>query len=253
MRKSLLDQIESEALNGEVVKALRLCITLGSHSDSADIRKWAARELRGYGGDDELPDYRRIVAPLCIDHASLTGIVTGQQISTHHLPDFARDVLSEDVELPHSITELLEAANAADRESDALRMLPPGAADLLAYMNGSGQYRTHLHALYWKIAPSTMRAVVERVCTDLVGLVSEMRSGMDRGQDLPSSDVATQAFEVVVKGTRNRVVVKNVHQQSESGSPDESPWHRRLKVAAWLFGIVAAIATLWILYLQLVG
>ena len=234
MSKSLLDKIESEALGSDVVKALRLCITLGGHSDSAELRDWAARELRGYGGDDELPDYRRIVAPLCIDHASLTGIVTGQQISTHHLPDFTRDIISEDVELPHSIPELLEAANAADRENDALRMLPPGAADLLVYMNGSGQYRTHLHALYWKIAPSTMRAVVERVCTDLVGLVSEMRSGMDRSQDLPSSDVATQAFEVVVKGTRNRVVLKNVRQESESTSPDEGTGHRVLKVMAWL-------------------
>ena len=45
--KSILDQIESEALNGEVVKALRLCKTLGGKSSSAEIREWASLELRG--------------------------------------------------------------------------------------------------------------------------------------------------------------------------------------------------------------
>ena len=253
MGKSLLDQIESEALDGDVVKALRMCITLGGRSDSAELREWAARELRGYGPDDELPHYRHIRAPLCIDHASMTSIVKGQHISVLELPEFAREHISEEIELPHSIPELLDAANSADRTGESLRLLLPGAADLVAYMNGSGHYRTHLHDLYWKIPPTAMRAVVERVCTDVVGLVGEMRSGMARGQTLPDPDVTAQAFSVIVDGTDNRVVLKNVHQESGSSSPDESTGHRILKVMAWLAAIVAAIATVVILYLQLAG
>ena len=73
MRKTLLDQIESEAMDGDVVKALRLCIKLGGHSGSADLRQWAERELNGYDSEDELPDYRRINAPLCYD-GTLIGV-----------------------------------------------------------------------------------------------------------------------------------------------------------------------------------
>ena len=38
MCKSLMDRIESEALSGDVVKALRLCLTLGEHSHNAELR-----------------------------------------------------------------------------------------------------------------------------------------------------------------------------------------------------------------------
>ena len=222
MGRSLLDQIESEALDGDVVKALRLCITLGGHSDSAELRDWAARELRGYGDDDELPEYRRISAPLCIDHASMTSIVKGQHISVFDLPEFVRERISEKVELPHSIPELLDAANSADRTGESLRLLLPRAADLVAYMNGTGQYSSHLHDLYWKIPPTAMRAVVERVCTDVVGW-SERCGPDDRGQGLPSPHIANQAFNVVVKGTGNRVVLKKVRQESKSSSPRREP------------------------------
>ena len=194
-----------------------------------------------------------ICAPLCIDHVSMTSIVTGQHISVLELPEFVRERISRQVELPHSIPELLDAANSADRTGESLRLLPTGSADLVAYMNRSGLYDTHFQDLYWKIPPPAMRAVVERVCTDVVGLVGEMRSGMNRGQGLPSPDIANQAFNVVVKGTGNRVVLKKVRQESKSSSPDESPGHRMLKVMAWLAGIIAAMATVVILYLQLAG
>ena len=106
--------------------------------------------------------------------------------------------------------------------------------------------------LYWQVVPASIKGVVERVCTDIVGLVGEMRSGMARGQALPSPEVANQAVNVVVKGKGNRVVLKHVRQESEGSSPKESTGHRRLKAVASLAGIVAAIATVVILSLQLV-
>ena len=253
MRKSLLDKIESEALGGDVVKALRLCISLGGHSDSAELREWAVRELRGYGGDDELPDYRRIQAPLCVDTISPTGIAKGLSISTFQLPEFVREDITEELELTHPIPELVDMARAAEREGESVRLLPLGAADLLLYMNKSGEYSPHVERLYWQVAPTAIRGVVERVCTDIVELVGEMRSGLNRGHDLPSPDVANQAFNVVVKGTGHRVVLKNVRQESGDGSPEESNGHRILKVMAWVAAIVAAIATVVILYIQLSG
>ena len=253
MRKSLLDKIESEALGGDAVKALRLCISLGRHSDSAELRAWATRELHGYEGNDELPSYRRIQAPLCVDTISLTGIAKGLTISPLQLPEFAREDITEELDLPHSIAELVDMARVAESEGEPIRLGPLGAAEVVLYMNQGGEYGPHIERLYWRVAPTTIRGVVERVRTDIVELVGEMRSGMYEGQDLPSPDVAHQAFKVVVEGTGNRVVLKNVRQEAGGGSPDESAGHRILKVMAWLAGIVAAIATLAILYLQLFG
>ena len=210
MGKSLLDRIESEALGGHVVKALRLCITLGGRSASVELREWAARELRGYGRDDELLDYRRIGAPLCVDGFTRDAMFTGRTISVLELPDFAQADLSEELELRYSIPELQEMARAAEQKGESVRLSPPGAADLLLYMNGSGDYNVRLdnvrlERLYWQVAPTTIKGVVERVCTDIIELLGEMRAGMHRGHDLPSADLAAQAFSVVVKGTPGRV------------------------------------------------
>ena len=251
--ESLLDKIESEALAGDVVKALRLCITLGGHSDSAELRDWALRELHGYGADDELPDYRHIGAPLCVDGFTPTAMFTGRSMSVLQLPDFAQGSISERLELRHSIPELLDMASSAEQKGESIRLLPPGATELLLHMNSSGNYGMQFERLYWQVMPTPIKGVVERVCTDIVGLVAEMRSGMARGEDLPSPDVTAQAFSVIVDGTDNRVVLKNVRQESESSSPDESTGHRILKVWAWLATILAAIATVGILYLELAG
>ncbi|MXY10810.1 MAG: hypothetical protein F4Z00_12810 [Acidimicrobiaceae bacterium] len=254
MRRSLLDKIESEALGGDVVKALRLCISLGGHSASAELREWATRELRGYGGDDELPDYRRIQAPLCVDTISPTGIAKGLSISTFQLPEFVREDITEELDLTHSVPELLGMVRTAEREGESVRLLPLGASEVLLYMNQSGEYRPHVERLYWQVAPTAISGVVERVCTDIVELVGEMRAGLPKGQDLPSPDVASQAVNVVVKGDGHRVVVKNVRQESGDGAPEESPRHRTLKVIAWVATIVAAIVSIVaFLYMQLSG
>ena len=144
-------------------------------------------------------------------------------------------------------------ANSAEQKGESLKLLLPGASDLLLYMNSSGNYGMQLERLYWQVMPTPIRGVVERVGTDIVGLVAEMRSGMARGQDLPSPDVANQAFNVVVKGTGHRVVVKNVRQESGEGAPEESTRHRILKVMAWVAAIVAAIVSVVFLYIQLFG
>ena len=254
--KSLLDKIESETLDGDVVKALRLCITLGGRSESVEIREWAARELRGYSSDDELPDYRRIRAPLCVDGFAgnaFAGVwqTRGQMISVCQLPEMARDYISEVLELTHSIPELQDMARAADR--NPVRLVPAGAAELIAYMNGSDNYDTRIDSLYWQVAPTAIMSIVERVRTDIVGLVGEMRSGMPMGQQLPSPDLANQAFNVAVTGTGNRVIVKDVLQSDFDASTDETSAHRNLRAAFWIAGIVVAIIAVVTAVLQVLG
>lgn len=118
---TLLDQIQSKAIDGDVVKALRLCLSLGGRSGSSDLRDWASRELNRYR-DSALPDYRRIYAAIQIDVRTYNAIITGQTISTLQLPDFARDHLSEEVELRQSLPGLVDLVNEAKRKGEPIRL-----------------------------------------------------------------------------------------------------------------------------------
>ena len=244
MGKSLLDQVESEALNGDVVKALRLCITLGGKSRTAELREWASLELRGYGPEDDLPDYRRIVAPLCIDGQTLAWRLTGREISELDLPDFARDGITREVILSHSLPELRDMARSAEQKGESIILAHPAAADLVRYMNQSGKYQVGITRLYWQVSPVLVNGVVERVCTDIIGLVSEMRAGMNRDETVPSPELASQAFNFVVNGDGNRVHVKS-QQTSETNPSGKSLTRRTLEVMAWIAGIIVAAGFLW--------
>ena len=80
-----LEEIERDLLDDSksLATALRKAVTLGGELKSVPLREWASRELRGYeDGQDgkELPDYRRVSAPLLIDGATMRGIVKRQQL-----------------------------------------------------------------------------------------------------------------------------------------------------------------------------
>lgn len=52
-------------------------MALGGRAGTADLRDWARRELDGYGGDDDLPDYRVVTVPILIDGSTFHAIITG--------------------------------------------------------------------------------------------------------------------------------------------------------------------------------
>jgi hypothetical protein len=87
----LCREIETGALDHQtpVSDVLRKAITLGSRAGSTELRDWAMRELQGYGPDDELPEYRKIAAPLQVDMINPVVAVKRHTISPMELPDFA--------------------------------------------------------------------------------------------------------------------------------------------------------------------
>ena len=232
----LLDEIEREAIDGDIVKALRLCLSLGGKAGSAELRDWASRELSGYRGED-IPDYRRIYAPLQIDGMTFNAIVKGQTISTLQLPDFARDGLSEEVPLRRSLPGLVDLVTEAKKRGEPIRLGPPEAAALVTYMNSQNDEYTHIERLYWSISASSVQELIDRVRSNLVELVAEMRAGMSSGETIPSAEVASQAVNVVVYGDKARISVKKSNVQASEGPIEKSRLRRWLEVAAWLAGI----------------
>ena len=247
---TLLDRIETTALGGDVVKAMRLCISLGGHAGSAELREWALRELHGYEGVSDLPDYRRIGGGLHVDAINTAWRVTGQRISSMQLPDGIREHLSEEIEMRHSIPALESMVDSAERANESIRLSPPGAAEVAALMNAGGYGSHQVTSLYWVVSASTVRGIIERVCTNVIAMVNEMRAGMGSGEKLPSPELATQAVNIVINGDSNRVVTGDVAQSQGSSSIGKDEGGSFLRKLWWIVGILSMLGGLVFGYIR---
>ena len=202
----LLGEIEAGALNSRVPIAdlLRTAIALGGRAGSAELRDWAARELKGYTPDDELPEYRKIVAPLHMDFANMRWVVKGQQVSPSELPVFAQDKIKNDLDLYMGIAEIEKLARQADT-GDVAKLQPPGAAEVVHYMNAKQMANGQIERLYWAVAPVVLEGVVDQVRTALTVMVAEIHANIPDGTDTPPAEVATNAIHFAVTGKRNKV------------------------------------------------
>jgi len=215
--RGLLDQIEDGALNSEtpLTDVLRKCVALGGRAGSEQLRDWARRELDGYkDGKVDLPPYRVVPAVIALDGQNLRWQVTGQQISTWDLPDFARDTIKQEAPLPYGIAELEQLA----ARTSTIQMQAPGMPDLVKLMNmQQGDYGTSIHSMYWKVDPTSVHGVLATVRTMLVSLVAEMRAvGVEQE---PTAEAANQAVNVVVNGAKRSTI--NVDTNQAAGA-DES-------------------------------
>lgn len=133
----ILDQIESGASSrsSDLADVLRKCIALGGQAGSAELRDWARRELEGYRGvDDDLPDYRRVAAPLLVDGIQGNWQFKRKQISTMGTPDFARDAFTGGMAVTVGTAELQRLASKISKPID---MQPAGMDDVAYFMNRS--------------------------------------------------------------------------------------------------------------------
>jgi hypothetical protein len=238
----LLREIESGVLDQgtSIGDLLRKAVALGGRAGSAELRDWATRELQGYGPDDELPEYRKIAAALLVDMIAPGWSVTGRTISPTELPDFAQDVITNDVNLRQGIGQIEQLA----RRGDAVKIQPGGAPDLVRFMNAQGNLNGHLERLYWSVSPVALDGVVDQVRNTLTVMIAEINANLPDGTDTLPAEVATNAINVAVNGKGHKINLAAPQQGSTvtTTSPEEEP--RRWGRTAWgvLLGLVAIIA-----------
>jgi len=255
---TLLEQIEEDAVNGRpVADTLRKAVILGGKANSADLREWATKELKGYGPNDELPSYRVVGAPICVDAIVGNSWIQGQRVSVYELPNFARDSIKEDVHLTFAIGEIEAIIRDVERGEDSTTHLSlPGSADLVLIWNQESDVPfQHIRAIYWSVSVSTLHGVVDQVRTALTELAAEMRAGTPRGSELPTAEVTNQAVSVAVHGKNARV---NVTSQTSGGDAttttlapieDGGWWTKWRRIGAFFVG-AAGIAAAVLAYLM---
>lgn len=247
--KGLLAQVEDGALDSSTSLAdtLRKCIALGGQAGSEELRDWARRELDGYKVEDELPEYRVLPATVKIDGTTFNAIITGQQLSTFDIPDFARDQLTNGVQMRQGIAELELIA----RSGSEVKLQHPEMQNLVSYMNsqqpaGGGTITT----MYWVVGGASVLGAVDAVRTNLVALVAEMRAAGAGSGTPPTAEVAQHAVQVVIHGAKRSPITVNsaVAADRSSASVDfESASTAASKVPGWIrgpWGFAIGVATL---------
>jgi AbiTii len=241
---TLIEQIERDALDDSVpvATALRKCVVLGGRSGSEQLRDWATRELKGYQGDDDLPAYRVVAAPLRVDGVAGNYHVTRQAFPPSALPDFARDKIKDEVELRDGVGSI-----EALLQMDEIKLSPPMASDLVRYMNAHNQQAyQHIESLYWQVSHAAIRGLLDQVRTSLTQLVAELRA-ISSDHAIPSAEAANQAVNVVVTGKRSQVHVATAqasgsHTVAKTSSQQpqiqDSPfWTRSRRIGAFVVGL----------------
>jgi AbiTii len=245
---NLLAEVQRDALdkNAPLSDTLRKLVALGGQAGSVQLREWASLELRGYlGSDVELPDYRIPSALLQVDALKGNYQITGQQISPRFLPDFAQEHIGEEVRLLHSVGEIEAMLGQAQAAGGAIKITLQKSQDLIALMNHeSNEPYQHIVAVYWSLSAPALAGVLDRVRTNLVELVAEMRAGMSDSADTPSQAVADQAVNVVVHGKGARVNVTAAkasgdgsHTVSAQQAPQVEGHSRWRRIGAFVVGL----------------
>jgi hypothetical protein len=241
----LLQEIESGALDEKrsIGSLLRTVIQLGGEAKSAELRDWALRELNGYGPEDELPPYRTFTAPLQIDWMNMARWVRGETISSLELPDFARDVITDEVNLRYPIAQVEELARRCE-PGDVVKLAPPGAMDLVTLMNAKRR-DAQIERLYWGVSPVVLWGLVDRVRTTLTAMTAEIRAELPESGGVISPAMADNALSVAVTGKRNKVTVTAPQGANQISSAPEEPrrwWRTAGAVIAGVVGLLVAMA-----------
>lgn len=206
--RKLLDEIASGALDStnDLGDLLRRCLVLGSQSGSGNLRAWATQELKGYESPDDVPPYRVLHAALFVDGMNPRIHYTGQRISQSLIPDFAQEVVTEEVRITDGVGTVAAIVRGSDGES--IRLGVPGAPDLVGYMNRTViQWPESISDLYYKVQPSYFEGILDAVRTALVELTAELRAGLPAGADEPNQELVDRAVGVAVHGNNNRIQV----------------------------------------------
>jgi hypothetical protein len=258
-----LAAIEQDLLDDSkpLAATLRKCLTLGGQLKSVALREWASRELNGYRGDSaELPDYRKIAAPILLDGVAGFNLVKRQRISPNDLPDFVAEKIGEIVDVRDGVGLLEDLVKRSDASGDgAIKISLPMAADIASVMNRRGDDDVYqIMDLYWGVSVSSIQGVLDRVRTAVVELVSELRAGMPDDVDTPSPEMAEQAVNVVLHGGKRNQVTVMTSKADNGGSASITPnsdkpdsWWTKTSAIWTVVGVLVAVVGVYVAYRQL--
>lgn len=242
-----LDQIESEVLDGDLSKALRLCVSFGSQVGSDDLRTWATKELLGYNNGDTLPEFRRVVAPVAIDGVRDGLPVWEQHIDLMALPKGLDRANFERAPVGQGVDELEETVRALTG-GKFTKVLVPGGPKIAGWiMDGSQHLDQQITKVYWAVERTAFVGVLGGIRTVLIQLLAEVRARTS--SDEPGAKSVDAAVQVAVTGNGNYVNVQTSGRDSSTSLNAPAPggfWTRLRLWTVGAVGFVGSVITIWV-------
>lgn len=203
LRERMLD--ESEPLAG----LLRKCLLLGAETGSAALRDWARRELKGYGDEEVVPEYRNIAdVPISVDSVSGNAWMTGQIISRFQMPREVWEYVPETMSFKQPVEELEQMA-----VQKSLSFSSPGLSVAQTIWNQQlGPFQS-INGLAFKMTGSVIAGMVGQVRTQLVDIIADLTADTPMSELPSKGQVDTAVTERIGASTIYNTTV------NASGSP----------------------------------
>lgn len=205
---------ESEPLAG----LLRKCLLLGAETGSVSLRDWARKELNGYGGEDDVPDYRQVSGvPISMNSISGNTWATGQTISRFQLPQEAWEYVPETMSFRQPVEELEQMAGAK-----SLSFSSPGLSMAQAIWNRQlGPFQS-ISSLSYTMMGSVVAGMVGQVRTQLVDIIADLTADTPLSE-LPSKvQVDTAVSEHIGAGTVYNTTINSASGPVAIGTEPEA-------------------------------
>ncbi|MCP2317941.1 hypothetical protein APR12_003294 [Nocardia amikacinitolerans] len=186
LRARVLD--ENEPLAG----LLRTCLALGAITRSTELRYWATQELKGYGPDEKVPDYRELSLPLFVDSTSGNTFLQGQNIARLAAPPDAQEFIPETIAFRQPVEDLA-AMNGSHRIGFA------GLSFAASVWNKRLPFAQEIVQLYYMTSDSTVPGLLGTIRTTLLEMVLDMTQDLPLDQ-LPTRNQVDAAVQVHVHG-----------------------------------------------------
>lgn len=242
---------ETRPLSG----ALRKCLVLGSQTGSAELRRWAERELRGYDNvpAGELPDYRLVHAGLCIDALTPAGggvlQNNAQPVNRYAIPAACRAVVDEPALIRNGVTELAQLAQQADAVNGSIKIVPHGADELAVLIAQEQRAPINITSVYWNVGPATLHGLLDQVRTRLVQLVTELRASTSADAPALSAARVSQVMrDIRIQGNQNQLSLTIGGQSPDTSGSQQSgrwaPWGLFVAALGSIGTVVAAVAAI---------
>lgn len=234
----LLDQIEIDLLAGKPLSdLLRAIIIYGGRARSQELINWAREELNGYGEDDELPEHRKVLAPLVCDWSNMAYMITAAQISHAVFPDDLEELVPHWVPFTQSLGEI-ESLVERNRENGSVNIGIPYAAAITDQLNIDRDDGVTIHRVYWSVSVSAIEGILDRARTKTAALLSELRKQTPRDSNYPTPEQANRALQNTFTGDNNTI---NFTQATDSATATTNASSKKTISTAAKSGIGVAI------------
>ena len=205
----LLARLETDLLDWTTPLSalLTICMMLAGRTHATQLQTWATAELKGYPRMEDVPDYRKVAAPIMqVIELPYRGRST-QPLNVLNLPDAIREHINEIVPLNQGVEGLESLAVQHEAQNRRIELGVFAGDAYVAVWNRNPNRRFDVVALYWAVAPAQIREVLGHIRAALVEFVINLRAEVGDGGQLPSAAQAEEALRAAVPAIFNNSTV----------------------------------------------